>query len=364
MAEVTFKENIHGYKVLTPDGYKSFVGIRCLGTRPICRVEFEQDYWLECTNNHKLFIDDTTRVPLNELTVGDIVLSKNGEIKIIGVTDTGKTQLVYDLVEVEGGHRYYTNGVLSSNCEFIIFDETLINPLHLVELAGIDPIEKQGQVRWYKKPEKGYTYAVGLDPSLGTGGDYAALQVVELPSMKQVAEWQHNKTPIQKQVGIMKEVCQYIYDIIGTENNIYYSVENNTLGEAALVTIAEMGEENIRGTFLSEPKRAGVSRVYRKGFTTSNKSKISVCAKLKALIENKRLHIASNNLISELKNFVAHGTSFAAKIGETDDLVMSMLLCVRMIQLLQTFDAELDESVRNDLEDFIDPMPFVMLAGF
>jgi hypothetical protein len=250
------------------------------------------------------------------------------------------------------------------DCEFIIFDETLINPLHLVEMAGIDPIEKQGQVRWYKKPEKGYTYAVGLDPSLGTGGDYAALQVVELPSMKQVAEWQHNKTPIQKQVGIMKEVCQYIYDIIGTENNIYYSVENNTLGEAALVTIAEMGEENIRGTFLSEPKRAGVSRVYRKGFTTSNKSKISVCAKLKALIENKRLHIASNNLISELKNFVAHGTSFAAKIGETDDLVMSMLLCVRMIQLLQTFDAELDESVRNDLEDFIDPMPFVMLAGF
>ena len=250
------------------------------------------------------------------------------------------------------------------DCEFIIFDETLINPLHLVKMAGIDPIERQGQVRWYKKPEKGMTYAVGLDPSLGTGGDYAAMQVVELPSMKQVAEWQHNKTPIQKQVGILKEVCQYIYDIIGTENNIYYSVENNTLGEAALVTISEMGEENIRGTFLSEPRRAGVNRSYRKGFTTTNKTKLAVCAKFKALIENRRLHIASNNLISELKTFVAFGLSYQAKIGETDDLVMSMLLCIRMVQLLQSFDADLDENVRNDLTDFIDPMPFVMLSGF
>ena len=37
-------------------------------------------------------------------------------------------------------------------------------------------------------------------------------------------------------------------------NNIYYSVENNTLGEAALVPIQDIGEENISGYFLSEPK--------------------------------------------------------------------------------------------------------------
>jgi hypothetical protein len=42
--------------------------------------------------------------------------------------------------------------------------------------------------------------------------------------------------------------------------------------------------------------------------------------------------------ISELKTFVAHGTSYAAKPGETDDLVMgTVLLAIRMMQLLQNY---------------------------
>ena len=76
------------------------------------------------------------------------------------------------------------------NCEFIIWDETLINPGHLLELEGSEPIERQGQVRWYKKPSSQYTYMVALDPSLGTGGDPSAIQIFELPSLIPVGEWQ------------------------------------------------------------------------------------------------------------------------------------------------------------------------------
>jgi hypothetical protein len=355
-------KNKLGLQVLTDTGWSDFDGVLNKGQRQVALVQLEQAS-IRATLDHKIFTDNFVALMVKQLKPGVKIHTTLGIQKVVSVTIL-EIETVYDLLNVKNNHRFYANGILCSNCEFIIFDETLINPLHLVEMAGIDPIERQGQVRWYKKPEKGFTYIVGLDPSLGTGGDYAAIQVVELPSMKQVAEWQHNKTPIQKQVGIMKEICQYLYDSIVTETNIYYSVENNTLGEAALVTIAELGEENIRGTFLSEPRRAGVNRSYRKGFTTTNKTKIAVCAKFKALIENRRLHLASNNIISELKNFVAAGTGFAAKIGETDDLVMAMLLCIRMVQLLQTFDADLDENVRNDLTDFIDPMPFVMLSGF
>jgi len=245
-------------------------------------------------------------------------------------------------------------------CEFIIFDETLINPLRLVEMAGIDPIEKQGQVRWYKKPSRGNIYVVALDPSLGTGSDPSAIQVVELPSMMQVAEWRDNKTPVQRQVQILKEVNQYIYDCIGTDTDLYYSLENNTLGEAALVCVAEIGEENIRGYFLSESAASGNPRPYRKGFTTTNKSKIANCSKLKSWIETGKLKIASKMLISELKGFVAAGTSFRAKIGETDDLVMAMLLVVRMMQLIQSFDPNVDETLRT-AEEFIEPLPFIMI---
>ena len=246
-------------------------------------------------------------------------------------------------------------------CEFLIFDETLVNAVTLIELAGIDPVLKQGQVRWYKKPERGCTYVVGLDPSLGTGGDPAAIQIMELPSMKQIGEWQHNKTPVQRQVAILLEINQYIYDMTGSDTSIYYSVENNTLGEAALITIREIGEENIRGVFLSEPRRAGVSRSYRKGFNTTNKTKLAACAKLKSLIENKKLHISSKNLISELKVFVASGNSYMAKIGETDDLVSAMLLCVRMMQALSSYDAKLDETLKDNTDEYLEPMPFIAL---
>lgn len=246
-------------------------------------------------------------------------------------------------------------------CEFLIYDETLINSITLSELEFQDPIERQGQVRWFQRPQRNRTYVLGLDPSLGTGGDPAAIQVFELPTMVQVAEWQHNKTPIQRQIVILKEICEYIYDIIGTQNDIYYSIENNTLGEAGLVSIAEIGEENIKGTFLSQPVKIGQARLHRKGFTTTNKTKIAVCAKLKNLIENKKLTIYSKNLISELKTFVASGPGFAAKIGETDDLVTSTLLVLRIVQALQSYDSELDEKIRDSADDYIAPMPFIVI---
>lgn len=246
------------------------------------------------------------------------------------------------------------------DCEFIIWDETLISPSHLLELEGIEPLERQGQVRWYSKPDANKTYLVGLDPSLGTGGDPAGIQVFELPGFKQVAEWQHNRTAIQQQIGIMIEITKYLSETVPV-NNIYYSIENNTLGEAGLVVIAEIGEENIKGFFLSEPAKMGSGRRYRKGFNTSNKPKLSACAKLKNLIETKRMQISSKNLISELKTFVAQGNSYSAKPGETDDLVMSLLLVVRMAQLLQSYDAKLDEQMRDSIDDIIEPMPFILI---
>ena len=245
------------------------------------------------------------------------------------------------------------------NCEFLIWEETLINPSHLLELEGTEPIERQGQVRWYKKPSSQYTYMVALDPSLGTGGDPSAIQIFELPSLIQVGEWQHNRTPIQQQIRIVTEITKYLCDVV-SPTSVYYSVENNTLGEAALISISELGEENIKGIFLSEPRRIGGGARHRKGFTTTNKSKLSACAKMKHLIETQRLTINSKNLISELKTFVANGPSYAAKIGETDDLVMALLLVVRMAQEMQNYDAHLDRTLKDNMDSVIEPMPFIM----
>jgi len=246
-------------------------------------------------------------------------------------------------------------------CEFIINDETLIDSLYLTSMRGEEPLFKQGMVRWYRKPSKDRLYIVALDPSLGTGGDPAAIQVFEAPSMIQVAEWCHNKTPIPQQIKILTSICEYIREETANENSVYYSVENNTLGEAALISIADIGEENIPGIFLSESKAHGNARRFRKGFNTTQRTKLSSCAKLKTLVETDKITLNSKMLISELKNFIANGSSYAAKIGETDDLVMSTILALRMANQLKTYVPELDNQIRDSNDFTREPMPFVLV---
>ena len=241
------------------------------------------------------------------------------------------------------------------DCEFIINDETLIAPAKLIELQGQDPLYKTGKVRWFQRPRKDRLYVVSLDPSLGTGGDNAAIQIFEANTTEQIGEWKHNRTPIPEQVRILADICRHINEIINDPKSIYYSIENNSIGEAALISIAEYGEENIQGYFLSEPGKA------RKGFNTTNKPKLAACAKLKNLVENGRMKVRSSSLVSELKTFVAHGVGYAAKSGETDDLVMSSILAVRMMQLLQTYHTEMDTQMRDHGDVIIEPMPFIAM---
>jgi hypothetical protein len=246
------------------------------------------------------------------------------------------------------------------DCEFVINDETLISPLKLLDLEGVEPTSKTGQVRWYKRVEKDKMYIIALDPSLGTGGDPSAIQVFEAETTEQVAEWRHNKTDVPTQVKIMAEIVKTIFETVKNEQSIYYSVENNTLGEAALISINEYGEENIPGYFLSDNSVQGTSgRRIRKGFTTTNKSKIVACNKLKILVESGRMKIYSKSLISELKNFVAIGSSYQAKPGETDDLVMATLLATRMLMLLQTYHADLDSHLKDHSDNIVEPFPFI-----
>lgn len=254
-------------------------------------------------------------------------------------------------------------------CEFLIFDETLINSIKLAEMDGREPIMKMGQVRWYKKPQAGHLYLVALDPSLGTGGDYAGIEVFELPSMVQCAEWQHNMTPVQGQVKIFRDVIKYIANEIGEENgnSIYWSVENNTVGEAALVVISDLGEETFPGLFLSEPARKGHVRKFRKGFNTTHGTKISACSRLKFLIEEDKMKINSRPLLTELKAFIAKGVTFSAKEGQHDDLVAALLLIVRMSVVLADWDPNVFDmmsvSGHIDGEDFEAPLPIFVSSN-
>ena len=252
-------------------------------------------------------------------------------------------------------------------CEFLVYDETLINSIKLAVMEGNSPVLNMGQTRWYKKPNAKYSYVVALDPSMGTGGDNAAIQIVEIPTYEQVGEWQHNTTSIPGQIRVLKDVCKYISDECKSGgNNIYWSVENNGLGEAALLVINDFGEENIPGLFTSEPMRKGHVRKFRKGFNTTHSSKITACSRLKTMVENDQLIIKSKPFISELKTFIATGSSFQAKSGQSDDLISSMLLALRIISVMKDWDPSVYNTfsqMQSD-EDFELPMPIFVSSNY
>ena len=251
-------------------------------------------------------------------------------------------------------------------CEFLVFDETLINSIKLATIEGKAPVLNMGQTRWYKKPTNQFTYAIALDPSMGTGGDNAAIQVFELPSYEQVAEWQHNQTAIPGQIRVLADICRYLEQETNNPTGIYWSVENNGLGEAALIVINDYGEENIPGLFVSEPIRKGHVRKFRKGFNTTHSTKVTACSRLKTMIENDKMIINSKPFISELKGYVATGSSFQAKSGMTDDLVSATLLAIRMMAVLKDWDPRIYNSFNQAEtdEDYEPPMPIFISSNY
>ena len=252
------------------------------------------------------------------------------------------------------------------DCEFLVFDETLISSLKLVTMEGAKPIMNMGQTRWYKKLSKQCSYVVALDPSMGTGGDYSAIQVFELPSYTQVAEWRHNTSPITSQIRVLKDILDHIVSETNNPQGIYWSVENNGLGEAALIVINDFGEENLPGLFVSELMRKGHVRKFRKGFNTTHSTKISACSRMKTMIENDKMQVFSGALISELKGFVATGSSYQAKTGETDDLISALLLVIRIMSVLKDWDPRVYntfKSMENEI-DYEPPMPIFISTNY
>jgi hypothetical protein len=224
-----------------------------------------------------------------------------------------------------------------------------------------------GQTRWYKKIDPKKNYAIALDPSMGTGGDNAAICIVELPTYEQVGEWMHNTTGIPGQIRVLTDILKYIAAERKGDSGIYWSVENNGLGEAALIVINDYGEENMPGLFVSEPMRKGHVRKFRKGFNTTHSSKVSACARLKTMIENDKLKIYSKPMLSELKAYVATGSSYQAKPGSTDDLVSSLILALRMITVMRDWDPAIYNTfvqIENEMDDYEAPMPIFISSNF
>jgi len=257
-------------------------------------------------------------------------------------------------------------------CCFISGDNTLISGAKLAAFRDSvrDPrfVDKWG-VRWYEQIRPNTPYAVVMDPSGDGQGDDCAIQVWEIPSLLQVAEWNDNESDQDEQARMLRRILCKI-DVLQNNdpnhngiNNTYYSVERNSIGIGIIRIIERVGEEKFPGWLIDstaismnargESNKSAIS-AYR-GLVTTNASKRRYAQELKQLIERNLFTVRSKFLSSQLKNFVRTGASWAAKEGSKDDIVLSGILMCHLIDEIRDQEPDLDDYIQVTVDEDYDP---------
>ena len=213
-------------------------------------------------------------------------------------------------------------------CNFNASGETVIHPDDLNKLMGTccDPKHQTGFDRnfWIWEdydPQKKYLL-VG-DVSRGDGADYSVFHIFDINTMVQVAEYRGKPT-----TDLFSKI---LFDAGKEYGNAMLVVENNNIGFSVLEKLIDAGYSNLyystKGTheYVDQYQAEQISNSIP-GFTTSQKTRPLIVAKLEEFIRNKLITINSSRSYQELKTFIWKNGRPQAQRSYNDDLVMSMAI--------------------------------------
>jgi hypothetical protein len=354
------------YEILTPDGWSDFHGVRKQIATGIITLAFDNNQVLECSYDHKLECKYGFDEAKN-LTIGDEVLTSSGWSRITFVhKDTLESVPVYDALHVSNGNKYYTNNVVSHNCEFLGSSGTLIDGSKLKELAYSRPIAETDGLTQYVAAKEGHSYVMTADVSRGKGLDYSTFNIIDVTKMpyKQVCTYRNNViSPV--------DFASVIYRIGLMYNESAVLIEINDIGEQVSdVLLMDFGYENLLYTENAgrTGKRisAGFGKRVDNGIRTTKSVKSIGCTILKMLVEQNQLLIQDYNTIQELSRFSKKGSSYEAESGSHDDLVMNLVIFAWLSD--QTFFkdltdintlAKLRQKTEEQIEEELLPFGFI-----
>lgn len=329
------------FEILTPYGWSDFAGLRLAPSHEQIRVEFDDGSVLECTPKHKIQLHTGSFTEATDLCIDDLTTTA---LAVTRITKTKHHSPVdyYDAIEVKKSNRYFTNRVVSHNCEFIGSSNTLINPDVLQKMQYLHPIHKNNNINVFVEPERGHRYAITVDTSRGMGLDYSAFIVVDITSFpyQVVATYRDQSIPPVLYPN-------YIDHAARMYNNAYILVETNDVGgQIADLLNFELENEGLLMVTQTGKKGqtlgGGFGKASRFGVKTTVQVRRIGCMALKSLVEAFALHCNDINIIDELTTFVLDGDRYEAETGRHDDLVMCLVLFSWMTT--QKYFKELAES--------------------
>lgn len=307
-----FIPNIKNYKVKSIDGYHKFSGISKVNKFFYLDIK-TRNYNLKSSTNHiwvKCIDNLLVNIRATKLVVGDILYTETGKEEILSIELIFEPITTYDIIGVEGGNRFYANGVLTHNCaQFNGSSGTLISGFVLSKMTFIDILPEEGFYQ-YKNYDPTRKYLATLDSAEGRGQDYHCLNIIDVTKMpyEQVAVYHSNKMSHL----LMPYVTVKYLKMYG-ECPIYIEL-NSTGAQIARSLIVDLEYDNI------------ICDSYQDlGMKQTKKTKPIGCSALKDLIEKHQLIINHKTTISELRKFVEKGVGWEAESGN-DDCVMSLVI--------------------------------------
>ena len=141
------------YEILTPDGWSKFSGLRKKTVDRTFEVVTESGKSLKSTSDHKLRCEHGW-LEVEDLEIETEILTKDGWEKIVSINEVAGQREVFDALNVQFNNNYYTNGILSHNCEFQGSSGTLIEGGKLKTLFHEIPLSQSGGTKLYAPPKK------------------------------------------------------------------------------------------------------------------------------------------------------------------------------------------------------------------
>lgn len=312
------------YYIQTPTGFQSFCGVQRVERPEYIRVSFEDGTSIRCSTNHR-FQKDTGFVEALELEIGDALFA-NGSNKIVSsIALVHEKIFLYDPLNVAGGNVYFSDDLISHNCDFVGSTQTLIHPDKLRLLIPKGPV-LHNPVSIYEKPAIDHQYVMLCDCAEGVGLDYSALQVLDVTSRpyKQVAAYHNNQIKPYEFAYLIKDVANIF-------NNAFVFIEDASTGPLVTETLFSLEYKNIITLEKMKGKETfkillGRNSKGKFGGKTTLQVKLLGCTELKKLIEKDELFIFDQGTIEELESYCRQGASYAAEEGNNDDLVTCLML--------------------------------------
>lgn len=306
--------------VKTPTGFKTFSGIQKVYKPFYHWIIFEDGSEIKCSDNHSF---GSEKIKASLMKVDDILQGK----KVIYNEIVEEEIYLYDLLDVGEDNLYYSNNIISHNCEFLGSIGTLINPSKIKTLVYDEPIKRSGGLDVYEKPKDEHTYIMTVDVSRGLNNDYSAFVVFDISTFpyKIVAKYRNNEIKPMLFPNI-------IIDVAKAYNKSFVLAEVNDIGEQVTSILHfDLEYDNI----LMCAMRGRAGQLVGQGFS-GKKTQLGVkmsktvkrvgCSNLKTIIEDDKLIFNDYEIISELTTFIQKNQSFEAEEGCNDDLVMCLVI--------------------------------------